>query len=257
MSKYTRRFLVMAGLVTVVTVFALAGTAEAHNSSASMTCQGGLVINLTNFNNNSNNTVNADIDHAFNLGASFGSNYSKTIPNPDKTKAHDWTVDVNQGDGNEFDRHFSGHVEACVVVETTTTQAVTTTTQAVTTTTQAVTTTTQAVTTTTAPATTTTQAATTTAAPTTTQAVTTTAPAPTTTVCLRTDGPINGPAGSCSQLAVRTTPAPPVVGAPEDVLLPKTGMSGAATFFVIIIASGLIATGVVLVRKRRPNAEQH
>jgi hypothetical protein len=99
----------------------LAPTAvSAHTPNVSLTCQGGLVINLTQYNGNGTNTVDVSIDDVDVAGSpfSFGSSFSKTIAVTPATQAHTATVEITAWDdptgSRGWTREFELQIGACV-----------------------------------------------------------------------------------------------------------------------------------------------
>lgn len=200
-------------------VLGFAGVAVAHPSSASATCQGGIVYEGHDYPA-SGSTVTVKIDGATVAGfpKTFGPAISGTVPFTDKTVAHSWQVVWDRSNGTEGDRAQSGSVASCAVAQTTTTVAATTTTAAAPTTTLPISTTTVA-----APATTV---------------------AEPTTILFDVPIPPTFTPHELPGCAAGVCPAPVVV-------LPQTGISAGDIAWVAAIVSMLGALLVVSTRSRR------
>lgn len=99
------------------------GVASAHDHSVTATCAGGLSVSLTDYAAGSTNSVVVTFDGVVVASnASFGSAFSFTKPNPDKTVGHTWTVVVVAGDSSDFNVNASGTIPACEEPTTTTTK---------------------------------------------------------------------------------------------------------------------------------------
>lgn len=214
-----RKRILKAALVLAVTAgtLATAGVAQAHTSSASMTCQGGLVIDGVNFVPNLPNHVYWKIDNQTPGQAQFAASFHKTVANPDKTVGHSWQVQFTAGDDAKFDHFMSGTVAACVEGPPTTTTIPATTTTVV-----------RPTTTTTIPA------------------PTTTAAAPVTTVTVPTSVLIDLPP------VVVSVPSAPVVAVPVvNPPLPRTGVSAGDVAWVAAAVSMLGALCLLTARRKR------
>ncbi len=134
MKKHGQKAGILVGITALVTML-FGATAFANPSTASATCQGGIVYEGHDYPS-AGNTVTVKIDNVTVAGfpKTFGSSTSGTVPFPNKTQSHTWSVIWDRFNGTDGDRTQSGSVEACQTVPTTTTVAPTTTIAATTTT---------------------------------------------------------------------------------------------------------------------------
>jgi hypothetical protein len=108
-------------LVAVMTAFALMvpATVLGHTPVVSLTCQNGLVVNLTQYNTGGSNTVAISIDGGAVSGSpfSFGAAYSHTFAVNPPTAAHTATVAVHAWDdptgSNGWTKTFNLSIGAC------------------------------------------------------------------------------------------------------------------------------------------------
>jgi hypothetical protein len=127
--KRGKHYIMAGAAIAAATLIVTAGTASAHQASVGATCQGGVSVSLINYQAKALNSVTITLDGAVVASnPNFGGSYSKTVPNPDKTTTHTWTVDVTAGDSAQYDVHQAGTIAACASPPTTTTAPPTTTT---------------------------------------------------------------------------------------------------------------------------------
>lgn len=235
------------------TVLVAAPTASAHVDAIVASCEAGVVINLTDYNDGGINTISVSIDGSVALSTSFGAGISTTVPFGDPFATHSYRVVVRAWDdpdsviGWSFDTGVRG-IPVCA--ELPVTSAPVTTAAPATTAVAPVTTTTLVAG---GSVSSSTVAPTPTTAPTTTPATTPTPTAPTAVppstagvVAQAPGGPTTVPAAVPPVPAPTTAPpttvivaseAPPVVGAE----LPATGDVN-----FVVVALGLIVGGMGL-----------
>lgn len=95
-------------LVTAAALVLLALPAGAHNHTVSGSCAAGISVSLTSYNGSAQhaNSVVVKFDGAVVASnANFGSSFSFSKANPDKTVGHTYQVDVSAWDSSAYDVH--------------------------------------------------------------------------------------------------------------------------------------------------------
>ena len=225
------------------TVLVAAPTASAHVDAIVASCEAGVVINLTDYNDSGINTISVSIDGAVALSTSFGAGISTAVPFGDPFATHSYRVVVRAWDdpdsviGWSFDTGVLG-IPVCAELPPTSAPV----------TTAAPVPTAAPVTTAVAPATTTTLVAG--------GAITTSTIAPTTSVAVppSTAGVVaQAPGGPTTVPGAAPPAAPPTTAPPTTVIVaseapPVVGAELPATGDVnfVVVALGLIIGGMGL-----------
>jgi LPXTG-motif cell wall-anchored protein len=110
---------------TIIAALTFAGVAHANPSTASATCEGGIVYSGHDYPP-SGNTVTIVIDGAIVKTVTYGTSTSGNVANPDKTKPHSWFVIWDRANGTDGDRTQQGTMPACETAPTTTAAPTTT-----------------------------------------------------------------------------------------------------------------------------------
>jgi hypothetical protein len=119
-TRLIRRASWLAVVALTVAALAVPSAVSAHTPRVSLTCEDGLRVNLTQYNNNGTNSVAVSIDGEAVDGSpfTFGGSFSETFAVDPETEAHTATVAVSAWDdpnGNRgWTRTFELSIDACV-----------------------------------------------------------------------------------------------------------------------------------------------
>ena len=120
----TARRVLATGAIAGTALLALALPASAHTHDIDAKCNPNgkttLTIDLRAYNGKQANTVKATDGDTVLVDESFKNEYTHTFELP-ADQAHDFVVDVHAWDGDQYSKHWTQHVDACVTPPTTTT----------------------------------------------------------------------------------------------------------------------------------------
>lgn len=106
-------------MVAALMIGVFAGTASAHTVAASASCQPGVRVDLSNYDNSVGhvNHVTVTVDGVVKIDQNFGSAYGVTVPVPQDSSVHTWTVAVTAWDdptgSNGWTKTYQGRVGPC------------------------------------------------------------------------------------------------------------------------------------------------